>query len=219
MNAPNLKLVSVNTDTGETVEEEDGSVILPGDYASLEQLNRKLRRENAALKGQLTLLRKVDPEAETITEVLEHWRAATNHSACAIPLDGKRAAAVAKMLKLFTPEQLKTVSDVAGRFPFEQYGERFCCPAKGRKRRDGADFLFHDEVRVEKLLELADRENDHAEYRAWVWKSCLIHEDRVLSVLSLLGHHEPHADVLVEAVRWARWKTFEFWDDPETGGT
>jgi len=47
---PNLKLVSVNTVTGESFEEDAGAVLLPEDYATLEQLNRKLRRENAALR-------------------------------------------------------------------------------------------------------------------------------------------------------------------------
>jgi hypothetical protein len=200
---PNLKLVSVNTVTGESFEEDAGAVLLPEDYATLEQLNRKLRRENAALKGQLTLLRKVDPDAELIREVLEDWREQTGHPRSAIPLDGKRAAAVAKMLKLFSVEQLKTVNAVAGRFPYEQYGERFCEPARGRKRRDDAEFLFHDEVRVEKLLAQAHRDNTHGYYRDWLMRACEAYSATVV-VLAMLGDREPHADVILSAIAWAR---------------
>lgn len=185
---------------GELAED---SVPVLSDVAALTEEIVDLRRKLSAARGQITRLRAVDPRAEDVEAVLRHWREQTNHPRAAIPLDGTRADAVRRMLKLFTVQQLCTVSDVAGALPYAHYDRRYAHPGPGRKRRDDATYLYANEARVEGLIALAERESECASYAAWLWQLCREYP-RLKLMLGYLGKREPHGEVLVRAVRWAR---------------
>ena len=188
---------------GATGEISDDSVAVPSEVAALTQRLIQAERTIQALKGQITKLRAVDPLAEDVAAVLEHWREQTNHPRAAIPLDGSRADAVRKMLKLFTVQQLNTVSDVAGALPYAHYDRRYAHPGPNRQRRDDACYLFANERRVEAFLALAEQDTEYASYAAWIY-GLTQRFPRFLRMLAYLGTHDPHGDVLERAVRWAR---------------
>ena len=196
--ARHLRAVDTN---GQLVEDVTP---VPSEIAALTQQLVDAQRKIAALKGQLTQLKSVHPRADDITDVLEHWQVACKHPNCEIPLDGKRAEYVAKMLKTFTVEDLKAACEGAGKFPYEEYGERYAEPGgPKRKKRTDIDHILANEVRVEKLRALASRDNGEDWYREWLWDLCQrVHF--VPTVLAHLGKYEPSADVLLKAIVWAR---------------
>ena len=191
---------------GATGELNDDSVPIPSDVALLVEELLETRRKLAAARGQLTKLRKVDPRASEIGEVLEHW-----HTKCKggsvrvkIPLDGSRAKAVSNMLKLYDVYQLKRAIDALAAFPFARYDLRFCEAGPGRVRRDELEVAFRDERHVEALLALADGDEGHDAFRRHVWEVCKRHPLAKAALAMLAGDGEVHDSVLGAAARWAK---------------
>jgi hypothetical protein len=222
--APKLRVIDGH---GEVVQ-EDGSV-LPADYALIEEQCRVLRRQVSALKGQISRLQKVDPQAAAIERVLMHWKLSLRGptSRVGIPIDGKRADAIRKMLRklvendddpeLANPdkvahleaaqaaearavERMLAAIDGCARFPFQHYDEQYPDPGPGRKRRDEPDYIFRDEVRLEKFVALSEADDGHAAYRADLWRR-LKSRPMLREVLRELGP-DPHGETLARAVRW-----------------
>lgn len=201
MNAPQLKLV-VNQETGEL---DDDSVAIPSDKALLVEQIVELRAKLAA-EIRKNKPKVVDAVAADAMDVLAHWKTVVmkDHPNVKIKMFGARWKVVnARLAEGWTAAELKTVADVASRFPYERYGERFCEPGQGRTKRDDATFIYHDEVRVQRLLEMKQRENTHQFYREWLHRACERYSATVV-VLAMLGDREPHAEVLLEAIKWAR---------------
>lgn len=200
--APKLRVIDGNG------EIDEGASVLPGDYALLVDLNAKHLRTIAALKGEITKLRRVDPQAETITEILDYWRTRTRHPKACIPLDGSRAKVTKARLADFTPDELKRAIDAAAERPWMGgFGERFCEAGPGRKRRDELELLFRDERHVEDLLALAEGDGPHRAYRRFVHDLCK-RDKLVTACLAMLAEHEPHGEVLAAAAVWARSQSF-----------
>ncbi len=184
-------------------EIDDDAVVLPGDYALLIEQNAKHLRTIAALRGEITKLRKVDPLAETIMEIMEYWRERTGRPRAKIPLDGSRARVTKARLADFTPDQLKATIDAVAAWPFQgKFGVRFCCDGPDRKRKDELELIFRDERHIEDLLKLAQGDAEHAAYRAYVHGLCQS-SPNVLLALAILGDKPPHGEVLRKAALWA----------------
>ena len=196
--ARHLRAVDTN---GQLVEDVTP---VPSEVAALTQQLVDAQRKIAALKGQITRLRKVDPRASDIMDVLEHWRTVCKHPKADIPLDGKRAEYVAKMLAVpFTVEDIKQACDGVAKFPYEEYGQHYAEPGPKRKRRTDIPYICRDEVKLAQLRDLAVRDNGEDWYREWLWDLCQrVHF--VPTVLAHLGKYEPSADVLLKAIVWAR---------------
>jgi hypothetical protein len=195
------KLVGIDGQ-GEATEYHDSVAIPSREDALLDELV-DLRRKLAATKAENTKLRRVDPEADTVMERLERWQAKC-HPKAKVPVEGKRwKITKARLSDGYTPEQLDAVIDIAADLPFEQYGRRFADDAPGRTRRDDLTFLFADETRVERLLELAACDNDARAYARFVKQAC---EElpEVRSALALLAAQAPHGSVLARAALWAK---------------
>lgn len=215
------------------IEGHGGEIVLgdvvPDDYALLEEANRKLRREVAAFKGQLSRLRKVDPQAATVEKILSHWRNKLRGptSRVQLPLDGKRADAVRKCLRqlvendedpdLANPdkeqhaeamqraearavERILAAIDGCARFPFESYGEHYGEPAPGRKRRDELTYILASEIRMEKLAALVESDERRIAYAAEIWRMVQTQPNLRL-VLAQFGP-EPQGELLARLVRW-----------------
>jgi hypothetical protein len=198
--APNLRVI-----TGEGEIAEDLTAI-PSDEAVLVERLKKAGREIAALKGQIARLAAADPNAETVTALLQHWQKTCGHPRAKIPLDGVRADAARKMLKAkYTPEQLRFVIDVAAEQPWMgDYGQRFTEPGDGRKRRDELTLLFRDEKHVEDLIRLGTGANTLREYRRFVHRLVQEHP-KLVTALALLAAREPvRGEVLASAAMWAK---------------
>jgi hypothetical protein len=203
--------------------------VVPDDYALLEEANRKLRREVAAYKAQLSRLRKVDPQAATVERLMHYWRDKLRGptSRVQLPIDGKRADAVRKMLRqlvendddpeLANPkaaehaeatvraearavERIMAAIDGCARFPFERYGEHFAESAAGRKRRDELAYILANEVRMEKLADLIEADERRIAYAAELWRMVQSQPNLKL-VLASFGP-EPHGEILARLVRW-----------------
>lgn len=185
-------------------ELDESSVAIPSREHELLETIVDLRRKLTAAKGEITKLRKVDPQAETITEVLEYWRSKTGHRRAQIPLDGSRAKVVKARLANFKPEQLRAAIDAAADYPFMgEFGQRFDEPGKGRKRRDEIELLLRDERHVEDLIALGERDRPFREYALFVRDLCRW-DPAIMCALAALGDEEPHGEVLARAARWAR---------------
>lgn len=188
-------------------ELDDDALILPGDVANLFNRNKRLEREIAALKAQITKLRAVDPDAETIGDILVYWKQECGHPRAQIPLDGKRAESVKAMLKLYPPETLRLAIDVVARVPWMgDYGQRYCEPGPGRKRKDDPTIIFRNEVTVERILRIALDEHvaaDHGVYRAWLHEQCQC-KPGLVKALAFLAERPPHGAVIAAAAVWAK---------------
>lgn len=194
--APELRVI---TGAGEVAE--DLTALPSREHELLEVIVRQ-QRQIAALKGEITKLRKVDPDAEVIGELLEYWRSRTRHPRARIPLDGSRAKVTKARLADFEPEQLRRAIDGVAEFPFMgRFGERFCEDGPDRKRKDDLELIFRDERHVEDAMRLAAGDREHAAYRELVWRLCQVEPVRV--VLAMFGEQEPHGEVLAAAARWA----------------
>jgi len=204
--------------------------VVPDDYALLEEANRKLRREVAAYKGQLSRLRKVDPQAATIERILTHWRdrcyGPTSRVETAI--DGKRADVVRKTLKrliendedpeLANPdkeahaeatqraearavERVMAAIDGAAKHPYEgAYGKRFAEATPGAKRKVDIVYLLRDEVKLEQFVALIEADERRIAYRAELWRM-LQSSPQLRLVLASLGP-EPFGEIVAQAIRW-----------------
>jgi hypothetical protein len=147
-------------------EVDEHAIVLPSDIALLVEQNAKHLRTIAALKGQLTKLYRVDPQAETIMGLLVYWRNVCRGplSKVDISLDGKRAEVVRKTLRRLGeiddfdgPEHIRCAIDGCARFPYEgRYGMRFAEPAKGLKRKDELTYILRDEIKLEQFANLAE---------------------------------------------------------------
>lgn len=183
-------------------EVDEDSVAIPSGEAVLLDRIKHLGWELAAAKGQIAKMRAADPQAETIKVILEYWRTKTNHPKAQIPLDGSRAKAVKKMLKMYSQEQLLSVIDAVAARPYMGYGQRFCCPGEGRQRRDDIELIFRDESHVEQLLAVAADE-EHEAYRRWL-HGVLKEHPQLIPALAVLAVMPPHGDVIAAAAIWAR---------------
>lgn len=223
--APKLRVIDGGT--GQVVQ-EDGS-LLPQDYALQDEEIRRLRRQVSALKGQLSRLQKVDPQAATIESVLTHWKLKLRGptSRVQIPLDGARADAVRKALRrliendedpdLANPKaeahadatkraedravgRILAAIDGCARCPFEQYGQHFPEPGPGRTRRDELTYILANEVRMEKLADLIEADERRIAYQAELWRM-LQTQPNLRLILATLGP-EPCGEIIARAVRW-----------------
>lgn len=179
---------------------------IPSDEAVLVERLKKAGREIAALKGQIARLVAVDPNADTVTALLQHWQKTCGHPRAKIPLDGVRADAIRKMLKAkYTPEQLRAVIDAAAEQPWMgDYGQRHPTPGEGRKRRDELTLICRDEKHVEDLLRLGTGANTLREYRRFLHRLVQEHP-RLITALALLAAREPvRGEVLASAAMWAK---------------
>lgn len=212
---------------GEVVQ-EDGSV-LPQDYALQDEEIRRLRRQVSALKGQISRLQRVDPQAATIERVLTYWKLKLRGPTSRVqtPIDGKRAEAVRRMLKqlienmddpeLANPkaaahaeatqraeaaavERIMAAIDGCARFPFERYGEHYAEPAPGLKRRDELTYILANEVRMEKLADLIEADERRIAYAAELWRRVQTQPNLKL-ILASFGP-EPSGEILARLVRW-----------------
>lgn len=183
-------------------EVADDATILPEDYANLWNRNKRLEREIAGLKGELTKLRRVDPKLEDIMEVLEYWRDRTNHPGAKLPVDGKRFKSVKTRLNDgFSTDQLKRAIDGVAAFPYEgDYGKRYAENDKGRKRKD--ELILHvmrDEQQVEARIRLAAGDGPVRAYRGWLHKQCQAKPNLCRTLAFLASEHTPHGSVLASA--------------------
>jgi hypothetical protein len=186
----------------------DDLTALPSDEAALVEVIVKQRREIAALKRDAAKMAAVDPDAETISELLEYWRDKTGHAKARIPVDGRRWRIVKARLKDgFEADRLKRAIDGVVAFPFEgDYGERFTEPGPGRKRKDDIVNAMRDEELTERRIRLAEGDGPMREYRRFVFDACRQHPSLV-DGLALLGGQVPDGNVLARAVVWARKET------------
>lgn len=206
--------------------------VVPDDYALLEEANRKLRREVAAYKSQLSRLRKVDPQAEVIERLLVTWRNTLRGptSRVEIPVDGKRAEAVRRTLRrliendedpeLAHPDKAKHAEAVENatqraearimeaieglaRFPFEgAYGRRFAEAGPGLKRKDEILYALRDEVKMEQFVNLSHEAEDRHAAYRVDLWRRLQDQPNLRLVLASLGP-VPQGEVLARAIRWA----------------
>jgi hypothetical protein len=203
--------------------------VVPDDYALLEEANRKLRREVAAYKAQLSRLRKVDPQAATVEKILVTWRNRCYGPTSRVetPLDGKRADAVRRTLKRLIDadedpmladsnyagdeartaaegravERIMAAIDGASRFPFEgAYGRRFAEAGPGLKKKVDIVYILRDEIKTEQFVELVEADERRIAYAAELWRMVQSQPNLKL-VLASFGP-EPHGEILARLVRW-----------------
>lgn len=198
---PDLRVID-----GEGQVAEDLTAILSEEAALLEVIVRQ-RREIAALKGELTKLRRIDPDAEDIMTLLDYWQRECNHPRSSIEADGVRWRKTKERLAnpLFTPERLKRAIDGTAAFPYEgKYGERFTLPADDRRRKDDlALHIFRDEVQTERRIALAEGDGPYRAYKRLVFDA-VRDNPGLVEQFAALGMVDPHGEVLARAVVWAR---------------
>lgn len=185
---------------------DDESVAIPSDMAELVELLVQTKAQLSAEKRKNAKLNQVSDNENEIGEVLAHWKRACRHNnpRVQIPMFGARwKVTKARLADGRTVAQLRAVIDVAADLPYEQYGLRYSDPGPGRVRRDDLSYLLRDEERIEKLLELAERDRPQQEYRRFVHGLCKQHP-LIVAALAMLGGMEPQAGVLARAVVWAR---------------
>ncbi len=212
-------------------ELDDDSAVLPADYATLEELNRKLRREIAALKGQITRLTRVDPQADVVVGLLAYWRATCHgpRSRVEIPLEGKRGDIVRKTLKRFleadedpelahpdkatqaaatetavarAAERIRTAIDGAAKLPFEgRYGRRYAEPGEDRKRKVELLYILRDEVKLEQFTAIVEAEPERLAF-AHDLKRRLDGSAQLRLVLASMNPE--YAEILCRAIRYCQ---------------
>lgn len=153
MTAPQLHLV--NADTGELVEDERDILI--------EQLKSELTGKSlqiGKLKRELREFRAVEPEAETIRDVLTYWRDRCKPRAAIAPAGKRWEKARARLREKLedrppmTVEELKLAVDGA---LLDRWHTQ-----KGMEHRLDAEFLFRSYESVERLRDLAIGFKAHA---------------------------------------------------------
>lgn len=151
MQAHEARIRLVDTTTGEVVEEDERDLLI-------EQLQADLKGKQLAvsrLKRELKELRAVEPEAQTIREILEYWRSRCLPGAT-LAIGGKRWEKVRARLKdklddrePWTPGELRLAVDGALLDPW----------LSGRDRHSrgylDAETIFRDAEQVERLRDLA----------------------------------------------------------------
>lgn len=212
-------------------ELDDAHTVLPADYALLVEECRKLLREKAALKAQLTKLRKVDPQAETIEGLLAYWRN-TCHGPSArheISLDTKRAEVVRRALRRLIEndpdpelttadkglravalhsateravERIRTAIDGAACFPFEgPYGRRYGEHAEGLKRKVDITYILRDEIKLEQFERLREGDEKRIAYAHELHER--LRKSRPLRQ-TLASLDPEHGELLARAIRWCQ---------------
>lgn len=212
-------------------ELDDTQAVLPADYALLVEECRKLLREKAALKAQLTKLTKVDPQAPVIEGLLVYWRNTLRgpESRVEIPLDGKRADVVRKTIKrlieadedpeLASPdkkaraeavanatdraaERIRTAIDGCAKAPFEgSYGKRYPEPGPGIARKDDIVYILRDEIKLEKFAKLREGDEKRIAY-AHDLHDRLKRSRPLREVLASMNPEYP--EILARAIRWCQ---------------
>lgn len=202
------KLVAIDGQ-GEVDELHDQTPI-PTDQALLVERLLKVERLLARRDLEIRKLKMdiVEPEAETVMNVLEFWvaRCRGGSKRVKIPLTGQRAWLTLQRLKdNYTPEELKRAVLVVEQFPFSHYGpaDRYCEAGPDRRRTDDIADIFKSEAVVDKLLDVRFDTHKHKAYEHFVHDLTKRFPD-VLSVLALLAGQEPHGEVLARAARWAK---------------
>lgn len=241
---PDLRVIQ---GTGEVPDELDGlpaSVLanrvrtlraqvegLSRDLRAAEEDMRVLRAQRNAYKGLLTKMQRVDPQAETIENVLAYWRATCcgPRSRVEIPLDGKRADVVRKTIRRLVendpdPElasantdvqsaaltsateravaRIKSAIDGAARFPFEgRYAKRFAEPVQGAKRKVEITYVLRDEVKLESFERLHEVDARRLAYRADLKRRL----DTQPNLRAILASFDPdYGEILARAIRWCQ---------------
>jgi hypothetical protein len=163
MSAPNLKLIKVNTDTGELIGEEPcihcgrtDHPILLRDLENAEHELRRLRRKLKKLEADKDAEREADPQKSEIQHLFRHWQLSAGKSKSKLTAD--RFDAIRAALKAgYTVEQLEWAIEGIVAFPFVVNGQR---------SPQGAPANRHDDVtlactvgkRIEKLANLGYQE-------------------------------------------------------------
>lgn len=196
-------LFVVDGDSGQV--DEDLVPILSNEAALLEVVVKQ-RSEIAALKREAAKMAAVDPQADTIEDVLEYWRDRTirNKKTTKLPVDGKRWRMVKARLKEgYEPDDLKRAIDTVANFPWMAYGDRYADPAPGRVKRNDLAHAIGDEERTERNLNLAVNRGAVESYR-WYLHVLTQEKPWMVHALAILGEHDwVHGEVLANAVRWA----------------
>jgi hypothetical protein len=192
---------------GATGEVAEDLTPIPTDVACLVDELVDLRRKLAAVRAQLTKLRTVDPDAETIMGLMEYWRERCRHPRARLPVDGARWEKTKARLADFEVGELREAIDACAAYPFMgRFGVRYCEPGPDRKRRDELTLIFRDERHVEELVGLGReraREDCHRAYGRWLHGQCRARPGLVRA-LALLAEREPHGEVLARAAIWAK---------------
>ncbi len=125
------------------------------DVAVAETELRRQRRSIGALRAQLADKHRNAPNAAEVRRVLEHWQRRCGHPRAAVPLDGKRAAVVRKMLAEFDADKLCMAVEGAARMPFVGPHGRQAEAGNGARRFDDIELICRDETQVEKFVAFA----------------------------------------------------------------
>lgn len=203
-------LVVIDGGSGEV---DDTSAVLPADYALLEEAHRKVLREKAALKAQLTKLQRADPNASAVEGILIYWRNRLRGptSRVDVGLHSKRADVVRKRLVAMMDgddtsaavERIQSAIDGCAAMPFEgAYGKRYAEDGEGRKRKDDLTYILRDEVKMEQFEAIVEADDRRLAYRAEL-KRRLDNEPNLRLVLASLYYKgEVYGEILARAVRW-----------------
>jgi hypothetical protein len=211
-----------------------GEVVLgdfvPSDYQLLIEQNAKHLRTIAALKGQLSRLAKVDPQAATVERILVAWRNRCYGptSRIDVSVDGKRGDVVRKTLRrlieaddepeLADPDKAKHAEamalaegraverimaaiDGASKFPFEgAYGRRFAEAGPGLKKKVDIAYVLRDGPKMEQFEDLVEADARRIAYAAELWRM-VQSQPNLRLVLASFGP-EPCGEILARLVRW-----------------
>ena len=202
---------------------------VPDDHALLQEEFRKKCRECAALRGQLSRLRKVDPQAATVERIMHYWRDKLRGptSRVLLPLDGKRADAVRRAIRQLVEndddpelatvdkaahaeatkraedravERILAAIDGCARFPFQRFDDHVAEAGPGCVRRDELHYILASEVRMEMLANKIEADERRIAYAAELWRM-LQDQPNLRLVLASLGP-DPFGEIVARAIRW-----------------
>jgi hypothetical protein len=188
----------------------------------------EMRASRAALKAQLTKLRRAGTPDEHVESLLVYWRNTCRgpESGVEIPLDGKRADLVRKTLKrivdndpdpeLANPDKdaqalavasameraagrIRNAIDGCARFPFEgAYARRYGEMVPGSKRKDDIVYILRDEIKLEAFEHLHEGDEGRRAYAQDLWHRMRTQPQFRLVLASL---NPEHGELLARAIR------------------
>jgi hypothetical protein len=127
------------------------------DLENAETELRIARRRETALRTELRKHLEEDAGAAEIKEILAEWKIICGHQRAKTPLDGARAKAVRRMLKVgYTADQLKKAIHGCGRFPYVGPHGRVTDGTQ-KDRHDDLTLILRDESTVDRFIGYADR--------------------------------------------------------------